>query len=769
VLAAAEQPLRPDGSSFVDSSHEQLRTALADTVRHHLVADVPVGVFLSSGLDSTTLAALASEQHDVLRTVTLGFEEFKGTPQDETGLAEKVAAHYCAEHRTIWVTRADFLEQRERLFAGMDQPSTDGVNTFFVSLATNRVGLKVALSGVGGDEMFGGYPSFMEIPRAVRALPSAPSLRALGKAFRVISHSALKRFTSPKYAGLFEYGGTYAGAYLLRRGMFMPWELPEVLDANLVREGWEELQPLVHLEATIADVRNPRLRVSLLESSWYMRNQLLRDSDWAGMAHSLEIRTPLVDVKLLADLAPLLASDKPPTKRDVALTPARRLPEEILSRRKTGFSVPVREWLMEQNPTSRERGLRGWAHHVYDRFPGTSLVRPKNIRANRFARRTVSASASRNGSGNDTPRRILVFRIGQLGDTIVALPAMHAVKRNFPEAHLALLCDHHPGRRYVLASDLLRGAGIFDEFLSYPVSEATDFLRPGRMASLLATIRRKQFDTLVYLAPTSRKREQILRDYRFFSLAGIKNFIGMEGFHPLPLKRLGLPLDAVPHESELLLARLATSGLHIDGASGPNMDLGLGPVEEEQVAQWQRTLPSDGARAWLAVAPGSKMPAKRWPVDRFEAVVRELIGEFDIWPVVFGGAEDRQIGNELLRAWGRGYNAAGALSLRPAIAAIRHCQLFLGNDTGTMHMAAAVGVPCVVTFSSRDRPGLWYPHGEGHHVFRSEIECEGCGLVECVVRQNECLRRIENVEVHNACRSALRAEALKHDCPALAV
>jgi ADP-heptose:LPS heptosyltransferase len=475
------------------------------------------------------------------------------------------------------------------------------------------------------------------------------------------------------------------------------------------------------------------------------------------MAHSLEIRTPLVDVKLLADLAPLLASKHPPTKQDVALTPSRRLPEEILNRKKTGFSIPVREWLMEQNPTSRERGLRGWARHVYDRFPGTdALVRPKNLRANRFGRGTKNFSLSASQRFSVSPQRILVFRIGQLGDTIVALPAMHAVKQNFPDAHLALLCDHHPGRRYVLASDLLRGAGIFDEFLSYPVSDNTDLLRPGRMMSLLTTIRRKNFDTLVYLAPTSRKREQILRDYRFFSLAGIKTFIGMEGFYPLPPKRLGLPLEPVPHESELLLARLATSGLEIDDVTSASMDLGLGELEEEQITNWKRTLPSDGGRPWIAVAPGSKMPAKRWPVERFEEVVTNLISEFDLWPVVFGGAEDKVIGDQLLVNWGRGYNAAGALTLRPAIAAMRHCELFLGNDVGTLHMAAAIGVPCVVVFSSREWPGLWYPYGEGHSVFRSTIECEGCGVVECLGRDNECLRRISAEEVLSACRALLR-------------
>jgi ADP-heptose:LPS heptosyltransferase len=123
---------------------------------------------------------------------------------------------------------------------------------------------------------------------------------------------------------------------------------------------------------------------------------------------------------------------------------------------------------------------------------------------------------------------------------------------------------------------------------------------------------------------------------------------------------------------------------------------------------------------------------------------------------VFGGEEDRVIGDWLLERWGRGYNAAGSLGLRASLSAIKRCKMFFGNDTGTMHMAAAVSVPCVAIFSSRERPGLWFPHGEGHRVFRSQIECEGCGLVECIERQNECLKRIAVTEVLEACGEILR-------------
>jgi asparagine synthase (glutamine-hydrolysing) len=150
----------------------------------------------------------------------------------------------------------------------------------------------------------------------------------------------LKHLTSPKYAGLLEYGGSYGGAYLLRRGLYMPWELPDILDGEMVKEGWSELNLLMRLEETVSGAKKAHLNVSTLEMEWYMKNQLLRDSDWAGMAHSLE---------------------------NMASTPMKSILPDVLSKPKTGFAVPVRDWLMESNSAGK-RGLRGWASGVYDEF-----------------------------------------------------------------------------------------------------------------------------------------------------------------------------------------------------------------------------------------------------------------------------------------------------------------------------------------------------------------------------------------------------------------
>ena len=345
----------------------ELREALLDSVRHHLVADVPVGAFLSAGLDSSTLVALASEiATEPLSSVTLAFDEYKGTAFDEAPLAETVAAACGTDHRTCRVRGQDFRDEYARLCAAMDQPSVDGVNTYFVGKATAESGLKVALSGLGGDELFGGYDSFRQIPRMVGLLAPFGRLPAVGRGFRLLSAPLLRAVTSPKYASLFEYGGSYGDAYLLRRALYLPWELPQVMDPDMAAEGWRTLDAESGLRHQVDGIGSARLKVSVLEATRYMRSQLLRDADWAGMAHSLEIRVPLVDTALFRRLAPMLAGTRPPTKRDMALTPLKPLPTALLDRPKTGFFVPVREWLTGQSSQAAERGQRGWARRIFE-------------------------------------------------------------------------------------------------------------------------------------------------------------------------------------------------------------------------------------------------------------------------------------------------------------------------------------------------------------------------------------------------------------------
>lgn len=362
----------------------EVRRALLDSVRHHFVSDVPVGIFLSSGIDSGSLVALAREAEvSDLWTTTLTFNEFEGLPQDEAPLAEEVAQFFHTKHLTRNLDESEFRGDLFKLFEAMDQPTIDGVNTYFMSKAAKEAGLKVALSGLGGDELFGGYPSFKEIPHCVRMLKVPSKIPLLRNGFADLYHAVFPLLPlNPKLGGILEYGGSYAGAYFLRRGLFMPWELSQILvDQGLIAEGLRQLDPIHYIEDSAElDSLAPFPSVASLESSLYLRNQLLRDADWAGMAHSLEIRTPFVDSTLLKRLAPILISQKKvPGKKLLIESPETRLPKQVRERRKTGFSVPVDHWLETDPQLDTWKRVpflshphcprsRRWAYVVYNRL-----------------------------------------------------------------------------------------------------------------------------------------------------------------------------------------------------------------------------------------------------------------------------------------------------------------------------------------------------------------------------------------------------------------
>ncbi len=322
-----------------------------DSIRCHLESDVPVGVFLSAGIDSSAMAEIAARSYrEQLRTFTLAFEEFRGSTGDEAPLAERFARDLGTLHATRIVTRDEFRRDLPAIFAAMDQPTIDGVNTWFISKAVHEAGVKVALSGVGGDELFGGYPSFARVPKITRIARSP---------FASVA-TMLSRHPKAKLIAMM--GGTYAGAYVLQRGLFLPHELPAILGKEMTREGLAQLDLMNLVERTmIPDPGTPFARVATLEASLYMRNQLLRDTDWTSMAHSVEVRTPFVDAALLRQLAPLLLE----TARVGKEVLAARLPAWLRHRMKTGFFVPMREWA-DLPPDGTSTRMRSWARLVYE-------------------------------------------------------------------------------------------------------------------------------------------------------------------------------------------------------------------------------------------------------------------------------------------------------------------------------------------------------------------------------------------------------------------
>lgn len=369
AITAAEADADTRPAARFEESLEALRDGIGDSVARHLIADVPVSLFLSAGADSAVIASLARDATDgPLAAITLGADRFRGTPDDEVPGAADTARSLALTHHVHWLTGNDFSGNREHLLAAMDVPTIDGVNGFFVAKATAEHGFKVALSGLGGDELLGGYPSFRQIPALVAALGPAARIPGLGRGLRMATRRLIARFTSPKYASVLELAGSYPGAYQLRRGLFLPWELEGWADAADLADALERLRAETGFDKRYDGIRSPFLRVLALETELYMRGQLLRDSDWAGMAFALEIRPPLVDTVLFRAAVRLIAAmTPPPTKADLGRVVGSTAHRAAL-RRKTGFSLPIRSWMMESGDpagSGAERGLRGWSRIVY--------------------------------------------------------------------------------------------------------------------------------------------------------------------------------------------------------------------------------------------------------------------------------------------------------------------------------------------------------------------------------------------------------------------
>jgi asparagine synthase (glutamine-hydrolysing) len=348
----------PDDGAATGDAAVTLRGAMRDSVAHHLLSDVPLGLFLSGGLDSSSVVALASEVSDsTIDTFTVTFDE----PQySEAEPARDVARRYSTRHHEILLSAGDLLNALPDVFAAMDQPSLDGLNTYVVSRAVRAHGIKVVLSGLGGDELFAGYPSF-------RRASSLASLWRLPADIRKLGTAGASRFADARMQKVGDMLGEDTpafGAYLASRTLF----------------GRKQVRTLTGRPATWAgsvcsDAEERRAtglsllqQVSLHEITGYMRNTLLRDSDVFSMAHGLELRVPFVDRRVAH--AAFVAPDSRKLRRGVSkplLVDAMGdlLPASLLHRPKQGFTIPFQSWMRNELAGEVEAELTS---------PGTSMV-----------------------------------------------------------------------------------------------------------------------------------------------------------------------------------------------------------------------------------------------------------------------------------------------------------------------------------------------------------------------------------------------------------
>lgn len=358
------------------------------------------------------------------------------------------------------------------------------------------------------------------------------------------------------------------------------------------------------------------------------------------------------------------------------------------------------------------------------------------------------------------PKQILVFRTGQLGDSLVTVPALHQIRKSYPDASIDLLYDQHLGKTYVLPKALLENSGLVDQFIAYPVG----YNLAGKLVAffcilkLLVKLRSSRYTTVVHLEPELKTYKRLQRDKWFFRLAGIQEQFTTLGYRLA--RKNAYPLKAIEHESDFYLRALGEQDFAKVKKGEGCMNLGLGAKEDKEVSDWldQLGLQNVPANA-MALGVGSKMQSKLWPVERYRTVCQRLIDNNGLQPIFFGGPSDSAIATDLIVQLGCGLNACGKLSLRGSARALQQCCFYLGNDTGTMHLAVAAGLKCVAIFSARDIPGKWYPYGENHIVHRVAVDCEGCMLQECHENGLKCLKAINTDEVYASCVRILNAQA----------
>lgn len=351
-------------------------------------------------------------------------------------------------------------------------------------------------------------------------------------------------------------------------------------------------------------------------------------------------------------------------------------------------------------------------------------------------------------------KRILVFRTGHLGDAVVALPALWAIRKAFPAAKITLLTNESDQSGFLSARSVLPPRGLVDEFLDHP--NRTGSGTSLSAAALLAKLIAKRFDTVFYLMPRVRTVMQIERDERFFRLAGIKHLIGFDYARAKWLStKCGTPSPVLERDADYLLNVVRSGGIGIS-QTDQCTDLLLSEAEIDNARNFfeDAIAPNLAGRRPVGISPGSKWPSKIWPIDRYIEVAKRLVENDGTFPVVVGGGDDRAAGKLLIKACGIGANAAGVLSVRETAALLGHCRIFLGNDSGPMHLAAAVGTPCVAIFSAIDWDGAWYPFGRRNTIFRRNVVCEGCRVPDCF-NDALCLKLVETADVYSACKAAL--------------
>lgn len=347
-----------------------------------------------------------------------------------------------------------------------------------------------------------------------------------------------------------------------------------------------------------------------------------------------------------------------------------------------------------------------------------------------------------NSPSKKNPQKILVYLFGSLGDTLVAIPALRAVRRHFPDAELTLLQNIPPSGNIVRASQVIP-VDLIDCYLEYAnqpgkLNKVLDFYR------LRTELRRRNFQAVVYLVISERPARSVRRDKLFFRSCGIPKHFGFHAFSDnelYPFNENGSPA-MTGSEASRKIARLEIDGIKSLPEDFCRPFLSFSASEIEKIKDWLAIRRSNPKARLISIAPGCKTPANVWSDENFIEIGRRLLAEGNCELLIIGGKDEQNIAQKLIAVWGNGINAAGELSVRESGAILSLCDFHFGLDTGTTHLAAVVGTPCFALFHGRDNPGQWFPMGSGHRIIFHPVECAGCRLPVCPIPNHPCMQEI---------------------------
>ena len=353
-------------------------------------------------------------------------------------------------------------------------------------------------------------------------------------------------------------------------------------------------------------------------------------------------------------------------------------------------------------------------------------------------------------------RNILIYRLGSLGDTVIALPVFHKILESYPDVENITLLTNKPVASMAAPLEAVLGKGLFfNETLSYPVGTRNPIL----LAKLIREIKKRKIHTVINItalrSPNADKRDKL-----FFRSAGVTEFIGFDNHADDFKVKIDPESGFYEWETSRLARKIDVLG-NLDFSQDKYWDLKLTADEIKKAEYLLSPLPAN--KPFIAINVGTKMPIKDWGIDNWVELIFELNKEFrDYSLVVIGVDEERRLAEKCLDVWeGNGLNLCGKSSPRVSAAILKKASLFIGHDSGPMHLAACVGTSCVAVFSCINQPKQWFPRGEDNRVLMPKTQCVSSGVKTCSNPDQKCILTITTQEVKSAVMEVMNKAVLK--------